>query len=162
MTDPGGNLKKILPALTLALITSGLNAQERMETNPEKIPSLNVFGEKLIPCSTDPLTGYFRDGCCSTGPTDRGTHTVCAVMTAEFLEFSKSQGNDLITPLPAYRFPGLKPDDKWCLCILRWEEARKAGVAPKVLLEATHEKSIEYVPLETLVKFAWKGNPGRN
>ncbi|MCA1762283.1 MAG: DUF2237 domain-containing protein [Flavobacteriales bacterium] len=128
-----------------------------MEKNTEKIPSLNVFGEKLIPCSTDPLTGYFRDGCCSTGATDRGTHTVCAVMTAEFLEFSKSQGNDLITPLPAYRFPGLKPGDKWCLCVLRWREAYDAGVAPSMVLEATHVKSLEYVPLETLVKFAWKG-----
>jgi uncharacterized protein (DUF2237 family) len=126
-----------------------------MELN--KIPDLNVFGEKLATCGTQPLTGYFRDGCCSTGLTDKGTRTVCAVVTEEFLSFSKAQGNDLITPLPAYQFAGLKPGDHWCLCAARWMEAYRNGVAPNVVLEATHEKTLDYVPLEVLVKFAWKG-----
>ncbi len=120
----------------------------------EKETDRNVFGEKLLTCSTDPLTGYFRDGCCSTGPTDHGTHTVCAVVTDEFLAFSKSKGNDLTTPIPAYRFPGLKAGDKWCLCASRWVEAWKAGVAPYVVLEATHERTLDFVPLEELVKYA--------
>ncbi|HAA15014.1 MAG TPA: DUF2237 domain-containing protein [Cytophagales bacterium] len=116
--------------------------------------SHNVFGEPLIPCSTDPLTGFFRDGCCETGPQDHGTHTVCAVVTNEFLEFSRSMGNDLITPRPEYRFPGLKQGDKWCLCVTRWLEAYRAGLAPQIVLEATHEKTLEYVALEELVPFA--------
>ena len=115
----------------------------------------NVFGEALIPCSTSPMTGYFRDGCCNTGEDDAGRHTVCAVMTAEFLEFSRSRGNDLITPVPEYRFPGLKPGDSWCLCALRWKEAWDAGCAPEVILEATHEKTLDYVSLDELVKHAW-------
>jgi uncharacterized protein (DUF2237 family) len=128
-----------------------------MEDNIQKEPDKNVFGERLIPCSLDPLTGFFRDGCCSTGNIDHGTHTVCAVVTAEFLEFSRNQGNDLITARPEYLFPGLKPGDRWCLCVLRWREALDAGVAPQVVLEATHEKSLEYVPLEILVNFAFSG-----
>jgi uncharacterized protein (DUF2237 family) len=114
----------------------------------------NVFGERLIPCSTSPMTGYFRDGCCETGEDDFGTHTVCAVMTDEFLSFSRGMGNDLITPIPALQFPGLKAGDRWCLCASRWLEAYHAGVAPKVVLEATHEKTLNYLPLEELVKFA--------
>ncbi|MEL6534840.1 MAG: DUF2237 domain-containing protein [Bacteroidota bacterium] len=114
----------------------------------------NVFGEPLLPCSKDPLTGFYRDGCCETGPQDHGTHTVCAVVTEEFLGFSRSLGNDLITPRPEYRFPGLKPGDKWCLCVTRWLEAYRAGLAPKLVLEATHEKTLEYISLEELVPFA--------
>ncbi|MFC5190731.1 DUF2237 family protein [Algoriphagus aquatilis] len=116
----------------------------------------NVFGEPLMPCSLDPLTGFFRNGCCETSPQDLGTHTVCAVVTAEFLEFSKSRGNDLMTPRPEYLFPGLKPGDKWCLCVMRWVEAKNAGVAPFVVLEATNEASLHYVTLEELVALAWR------
>lgn len=116
----------------------------------------NVFGEPLMPCSLDPLTGFLRNGCCETGPQDLGTHTVCAVVTAEFLEFSKSRGNDLMTPRPEYLFPGLKPGDKWCLCVMRWVEAKNAGVAPFVVLEATNEASLYYVTLEELVALAWR------
>ncbi|MBS4072007.1 MAG: DUF2237 domain-containing protein [Algoriphagus sp.] len=116
----------------------------------------NVFGEPLMPCSLDPLTGFLRNGCCETGPQDLGTHTVCAVVTAEFLEFSKSRGNDLMTPRPEYLFPGLKPGDKWCLCVMRWVEAKNAGVAPFVVLEATNEATLHYVTLEELVALAWR------
>lgn len=118
--------------------------------------SRNVFGEPLIPCSLDPLTGFFRNGCCETGPQDLGTHTVCAVVTAEFLEYSKTKGNDLMTPRPEYLFPGLKPGDKWCLCVMRWIEAKNAGVAPFVVLEATNEATLHYVSLEDLIGLAWK------
>jgi uncharacterized protein (DUF2237 family) len=126
----------------------------------DKIPDKNVFGESLIICSNDPLTGYYRNGCCSTGPTDHGTHTVCAVMTTEFLEFSKSRGNDLTTPLPAFQFPGLKAGDRWCLCASRWSEAFDAGVAPFVVLEATHEHTLKVVPMEALLKYAWRQKVG--
>lgn len=118
--------------------------------------SRNVFGEPIIPCSLDPLTGFFRNGCCETGPQDLGTHTVCAVVTAEFLEYSKKKGNDLMTPRPEYLFPGLKPGDKWCLCVMRWIEAKNAGVAPFVVLEATNEATLHYVSLEDLIGLAWK------
>lgn len=114
----------------------------------------NVFGTDIITCSEEPMTGFFRDGCCKTGPQDQGVHTVCAVMTEEFLEFSKLKGNDLSTPRPQWKFPGLKPGDRWCLCASRWVEAYKAGKAPKVKLEATHEKTLEIVDLDTLVKYA--------
>ena len=120
------------------------------------IMAKNIFGEPLIPCSTDPLTGFYRDGCCETGNEDLGTHTVCAVVDEAFLAFTKSRGNDLSTPIPAYDFPGLKPGDKWCLCTTRWLEAYKAGKAPKVVLEATHEKTLKYISLEELVSFAFK------
>ena len=116
----------------------------------------NVFGEPLDVCCTNPMTGYFRDGTCRTVTYDTGTHTVCAIMTDEFLQFSASRGNDLITPIPYYQFPGLKAGDKWCLCITRWNQAEKAGKAPKIILEATHEKSLEYAQLDTLVKYAFK------
>ena len=102
------------------------------------------------------MTGYFRDGMCRTVTHDTGTHTVCAIMTDEFLQFSASRGNDLITPIPYYQFPGLKAGDKWCLCVTRLIQAEKAGKAPKVILEATHEKSLEYTQLDTLVKYAVK------
>lgn len=117
---------------------------------------INVFGQILEVCSAKPLTGYYRDGCCNTGKEDFGTHTVCALMTTEFLDFSKSQGNDLITPLPDYNFPGLKPGDRWCLCARRWQEAYRAGCAPKVFLEATNEATLKIIPLATLLQFALK------
>lgn len=110
----------------------------------------NVLGGLLESCSTDPLTGFFRDGCCHTGPEDFGRHTVCAVMTREFLAFSVARGNDLVTPRPEYRFPGLREGDRWCLCAGRWREAADAGVAPPVVLKATHEKALEVVALADL------------
>jgi hypothetical protein len=112
--------------------------------------ALNVLGGQLQACSFDPLTGYFRDGCCNTDENDHGTHVVCAKLTAEFLDYSLSRGNDLVTPRPEYRFPGLKPGDRWCLCALRWKEALSAGVAPAVHLEATHAKALELIPLALL------------
>ena len=115
----------------------------------------NVFGEKLHVCCTSPMTGYFRDGSCRTISEDSGTHTVCAIMTDEFLSFSASRGNDLITPAPYYQFPGLKAGDKWCLCVSRWIEAEKVNKAPKLILEATNEKTLEFTTLETLVKHAF-------
>ncbi len=115
----------------------------------------NVFGTDLTPCSTDPLTGYFRDGSCNTDETDFGSHTVCAVMTEDFLRFSFDMGNDLITPRPEYNFPGLGPGDHWCLCALRWQEAFDAGSAPLVNLEATHERALEVLRIEDLVEFAY-------
>lgn len=120
--------------------------------------SKNVFGEPLIPCSLDPLTGFYRNGCCETGPEDSGTHTVCAIMTEEFLLFSKSRGNDLISPIPEYQFPGLRPGDKWCLCALRWLEAFRSNCAPFVFLEATNEKTLNLIPLEVLISKALKSD----
>ena len=114
----------------------------------------NVFGQELQICCTSPMTGYFRDGICRTISEDTGTHTVCAIMTDEFLDFSASQGNNLITPIPLYNFPGLKAGDKWCLCVSRWIEAEKAGKAPQIILEATHEKTLDYTSLEILIKYA--------
>jgi uncharacterized protein (DUF2237 family) len=110
----------------------------------------NVLGEPLGSCSMDPVTGFFRNGCCETGPEDVGMHTVCAVMTAEFLEFSELVGNDLSTPRPEFGFPGLQPGDRWCLCAPRWKEALDAGVAPPVVLEATHEEVLAITPLGIL------------
>lgn len=114
----------------------------------------NVLGDTLQSCSETPVTGFYRDGCCNTGPEDLGTHTVCALMTREFLEFSRSRGNDLSTPVPQMGFPGLKPGDRWCLCAARWKEALDAGMAPRVYLMATHEATLEVVPLEELKKYA--------
>tara|TARA_B100001741_G_C16547843_1_gene597771 strand:- start:2673 stop:3047 length:375 start_codon:yes stop_codon:yes gene_type:complete len=116
----------------------------------------NVFGEPLQTCCTKPMTGYFRDGLCRTISEDTGTHTVCAIMTKDFLEFSSLKGNDLVTPVPYYQFPGLKEGDKWCLCVSRWIEAEKEGKAPKVILEATHEKTLEYTSIDILIKHAFK------
>lgn len=110
----------------------------------------NVLGTELIACSKDPLTGFYRDGCCHTGFDDRGTHTVCAQMTEEFLNFTQKQGNDLSTPRPQFNFPGLKPGDFWCLCASRWKEALDAGVAPRVKLEACHAKTLNIVSLQDL------------
>ncbi len=116
----------------------------------------NIYGEPLIPCSTSPLTGYYRNGCCDTDKDDLGVHSVCVIVTKEFLDYSKSIGNDLITPMPEWRFPGLVPGDRWCLCASRWMEAWRAGVAPKVVLEATHEKTLDHIPMEELIKYAYK------
>ena len=121
----------------------------------DRDPSLNVFGEALIPCSTDPLTGFFRDGCCNTSEQDMGSHTVCVVLTDDFLEFSKSKGNDLSTPMPAYGFPGLKGGERWCLCARRWLEAYRAGKAPKVILRATHQRALEVIEMDILREFAF-------
>ncbi len=115
--------------------------------------ALNVFGEELKPCGTDPMTGFYRDGCCNTGSEDAGAHIVCAVMTEEFLEFSKMKGNDLSTPRLEYLFPGLVPGDRWCLCALRWLEAYEAGAAPEVVLESTHIATLEFVSLKVLKEF---------
>jgi uncharacterized protein (DUF2237 family) len=114
----------------------------------------NVLGGELLACSYSPLTGFYRDGCCKTGPDDVGTHVVCARMNEEFLTFSRQRGNDLSTPRPEYRFPGLKAGDRWCLCALRWKEAFDAGMAPTVVLAATHEKVLEIVPLAHLQEYA--------
>ena len=116
--------------------------------------SKNVFGEVLIPCSLEPLTGFYRDGCCSTGEEDKGKHTVCAVMTDDFLSFSKSKGNDLSTPMEEFGFPGLKAGDRWCLCVERWVEAWEAGSAPKVIMQSTEESALNYAPMEILKEFA--------
>ena len=114
----------------------------------------NVLGGRLEPCSVAPRTGFYRDGCCNTGREDMGLHTVCVVMTAEFLAFSKAAGNDLSTPMPQFGFNGLKPGDRWCLCAARWKEAFDAGKAPKVRLMATHEATLRIVPLDALKKHA--------
>lgn len=113
-------------------------------------PDRNVVGGALLPCSTEPMTGFYRDGCCATGPEDVGSHTVCAVMTETFLEFSMQAGNDLSTPRPEWGFAGLAAGDRWCVCAARWLEAHRAGCAPPVVLGATHERALEIVPIEAL------------
>ncbi|PZO10518.1 MAG: DUF2237 domain-containing protein [Lysobacteraceae bacterium] len=112
--------------------------------------ALNVLGRPLLPCGTEPMTGYFRDGCCRTDASDRGLHVVCAVMTPEFLAFSQRRGNDLSTPRPEFDFPGLRPGDRWCLCANRWLEAWMEGVAPRVVLQSTHLNALGVVTLEQL------------
>ena len=112
----------------------------------------NVLGTALQACCHDPKTGFYRDGFCRTGPEDVGTHVVCAIMTEDFLIYTKAQGNDLSTPMPMYQFPGLRPGDKWCLCASRWKQAYLAGSAPEVILEATHEKALAYVKFEWLLE----------
>jgi len=119
-----------------------------------KRPSRNVLGGVLENCSLKPMTGFFRNGCCDTGAEDVGSHTVCVVMTAEFLTFSKLRGNDLSTPMPDYGFPGLVPGDRWCLCAPRWREALEAESAPRVVLRATHEGALEYCDLADLKRYA--------
>lgn len=116
----------------------------------------NVLGEQLQACSNSPTTGYYRNGCCDTGAGDFGAHVVCAQVTEEFLEYTKQQGNDLRTPVPMFDFPGLKPGDRWCLCASRWQEALEVGVAPPVVLEATHASAMEYVSLQDLKQYALK------
>ena len=113
-------------------------------------PARNVLGGPLAACAADPVTGFYRNGCCDTGPDDVGSHTVCAVLTAEFLAFSRSHGNDLSTPRPEFGFPGLKPGHRWCLCAPRWQEAFTAGAAPDVILEACHEAALEHCTIDDL------------
>jgi uncharacterized protein len=125
-----------------------------MAANDNKEEDLNVFGEQLASCSIDPVTGFFRDGCCSTSDEDHGRHVVCAEMTASFLEFSKRAGNDLSTPRPEFGFPGLKPGDRWCLCADRWQQALEAGAAPHVVLGATHRRALEHADLADLKRHA--------
>jgi len=110
----------------------------------------NVLGGTLMPCSTSPVTGFYRDGCCNTGPEDVGLHVVCAQVTAAFLAFARGRGNDLVTPAPEFGFPGLKPGDRWCVCAGTWREAFEAGVAPPVVLAATHEETLAVIPLDAL------------
>ena len=121
---------------------------------PGRRSSRNVLGGLLEMCSIQPMTGFYRDGCCDSGPEDVGSHTVCAVMTAEFLAFSKSRGNDLSTPRPEYGFPGLQPGDRWCLCAPRWQEALEANSAPRVVLRATEQGALEFCALEDLKRYA--------
>lgn len=117
-------------------------------------PALNVLGETLQVCSTDPMTGWFRDGCCNTDGRDMGMHLVCAEMTEEFLAHQQRIGNDLVTPRPAFSFPGLKPGDKWCVCLSRWKQALDDGAAPPIYLSATHEEALAVAPLDVLKKYA--------
>lgn len=124
----------------------------------EREPSLNVLGDELQSCSEDPVTGFFRNGCCDTGPMDQGSHTVCAIMTAEFLALSKYLGNDLSTPRPEHGFAGLKPGDQWCLCAARFLQAHDEGAAPKIRLASTHQRALDIVPMEVLVKNALDAN----
>lgn len=116
--------------------------------------SLNVYGERLKPCAFDPMTGFYRDGCCNTGPEDRGRHVICVRITAEFLTFSRARGNDLSTPRPEFGFEGLREGDRWCLCAERWKEAWEAGAAPKVILASTHLSALRIVPLDVLEQHA--------
>jgi len=116
--------------------------------------SVNVFGDLLVPCSLEPMTGFFRDGCCNTCQEDRGSHTVCVEVNAEFLAFSQSRGNDLSTPVEEYGFPGLAPGDRWCLCAARWLEAQQQDSAPRVFLQRTHVKALEIIPLQLLRQYA--------
>jgi hypothetical protein len=125
-----------------------------MAANDNQEDDINVFGERLLACSVDPATGFYRNGCCSTGAEDRGRHVVCAEMSAAFLEFSKRMGNDLSTPRPEFGFPGLRPGDRWCLCADRWQEALEAGTAPHVVLAATHRLALEDVDLADLKRYA--------
>ena len=125
-------------------------------SRPGMEKSLNVLGGTLTECSRDPVTGFFRDGCCNTGPMDHGSHTVCAVRTAEFLALSKYLGNDLSTPRPEFGFAGLNPGDRWCLCAARFLQAHDEGAAPRVDLDATHQRALEIIPLEVLKTYAIK------
>jgi len=134
--------------LVLLLTMTSSQSRFSMEKNPK-----NILGTELESCCFEPKTGFYRDGFCKTGEEDYGTHVVCAIMTDEFLEYTKTKGNDLSTPKPEWQFPGLKAGDKWCLCILRWLEAEKAGKAPQVVLEATHEKALEYTDFEVLLEY---------
>lgn len=145
-------IKSIL-SFCFFLLTVTLQAQCDENSNTMKSNATNVYGDPLECCCTDPMTGYFRDGHCHTNEMDYGTHIVCAEMTDAFLQYSKSKGNDLITPRPEFRFPGLKAGDHWCLCISRWMEAKAAGVAPPINLRATESSALKYCSLEELEKY---------
>lgn len=131
-------------------------AADQYRYDPHHDIALNVLGEPIVPCSFDPLTGFFRDGCCKTDEQDLGSHLVCAIMTKEFLIFSLERGNDLITPRPEWQFPGLVAGDQWCLCLNRWKEAFEAQCAPYIQLESTNIKALEQIDLDTLKQFATK------
>jgi len=136
-------------ALFLILgVVSNLTKVEKINSMEEN--ALNVLGTPLQSCCTDPMTGFYRDGICNTGPTDSGRHVVCAEMTQEFLDYTKSMGNDLCTPFPQYNFPGLKPGDRWCLCAVRWKEAYDAGKAPPIILESTNAAALRFVDMDEL------------
>lgn len=119
-----------------------------------KEPARNILGEELVACGMDPLTGFYRNGCCETGPQDTGSHTVCVAVTDEFLQFTSSVGNDLSTPMPHYGFPGLKSGDRWCLCASRWLQAYDAGCAPRVYVQSTHEAALRVIPLHVMTQMA--------
>ncbi|MEO6922354.1 MAG: DUF2237 domain-containing protein [Bryocella sp.] len=121
---------------------------------PQKSAGKNVLGQPLATCGCNPMTGFFRDGCCNTGPNDFGVHTICCVVDADFLAASKALGNDLSTPMPQYGFEGLKPGDRWCVCAARWLQVQQAGAACPVVLEATHENTLQIVPFELLIQYA--------
>ena len=142
-----------LTIITIVLLTMSYSNKDN---NTKTVEIKNVLGDTLQTCCTNPMTGFYRNGKCETGTEDYGTHVVCAEMTDAFLEFTLALGNDLITPRPEYRFPGLKAGDKWCLCALRWREAEKYGFAPPVVLESTHKKALEFVGMETLKKYEKK------
>jgi len=139
---------------------SGHEPERGLERYPGREPDVNVAGGALLPCSAEPLTGFYRDGCCGTGSEDVGSHTVCAVMTDEFLAFSALAGNDLSTPRPEWGFPGLVPGDRWCVCASRWLEAHRAGVAPPLVLGATHARAVDAVPIDLLTAFALPPDAG--
>lgn len=140
-------------AASLTPRLSNITRQRPIRRNMPSSAAKNVLGTTLEPCSLDPMTGFFRDGCCNTGPNDIGMHTVCAEVDERFLSFTRSRGNDLSSAIPG-AFPGLKPGDRWCLCVRRWIEAYQAGAAPPVVLKATHEDALQYVDLSVLQEFA--------
>jgi uncharacterized protein (DUF2237 family) len=142
------------PGARATLGTDAMIAFDRPPAPAERSPDRNVLGEALVACSHTPLTGFLRDGCCRSVASDPGAHTVCAVMTADFLTFTVSVGNDLVTPQPQWGFPGLVVGDRWCLCALRWLEAARAGHAPPVVLAATHESALDVIPAELLHRHA--------
>jgi uncharacterized protein len=144
---PGGVLATSLTNMSCRFCK--LRAEER---DTKHVPDRNVLGGPLEPCGNEPLTGFYRDGCCSSGPEDIGRHTICAMMTAEFLEHQRSIGNDLLTPVPEYRFPGLLPGDRWCVTALNWLRAHHDGCAAPVVLACTNERTLEVVPLEVLLE----------
>lgn len=146
--------------LSFRLLTVGkvLEARDWQSAVVTRDPDRNVVGGVLMPCSTEPLTGFYRDGCCATGPEDVGSHTVCSVVTDAFLEFSRVAGNDLSTPRPEWGFEGLVEGDRWCVCADRWAEAERAGCAPSVVLGATHVGALEHVPIETLTAYAFESD----
>lgn len=145
----------LIRVILLMMIFISISCQSNVKKGidmSDRFIALNIFGEALLPCCDQPMTGFYRDGYCNTGVEDSGLHTVCAVMDKEFLDYSLAQGNDLITPKPERNFPGLEPGDKWCLCLTRWHEAYKAGLAPKVDPKATHKLSLELVPFSEILR----------
>ena len=152
--DPSTTLSRNVPLIRQnpGVVRSLMSVQ-----NPSGADVLNVLGQPLDSCSCEPMTGWFRDGTCRTDPSDLGRHSVCCVMTEGFLSYSKAQGNDLSTPVPAFGFPGLKPGDHWCVCAPRWKEAHEDGMAPPVCLESTEQSTLEVIPLTVLQGMAYQG-----